>query len=135
MGNKELKKASESYFEKNKDLQEIFATTDGQFFFQENRANLHKNNLRDAKTGKSKISVVKITRTEALASDTTSGDDDSADGSLLDQSVKNIKAGVKEITDVDVLQDYIEEEDAKEKPRTSAIEAIQERITELTANA
>ncbi len=126
MNKKKLIEQSVSYFEEH-DIDEIHATTDGQFFFDENRAQLHKKSKRNPVTGKDKITVYTISREEAL----TFGKP------LKNEKPDFLKLGVREITealktknDLDELREYLEVEKSNE-PRSTAITAIENRIAEL----
>jgi hypothetical protein len=131
MSTKELIEGSVSIFGRNKDLKKLHATSDGQYFLEENRANLHKNSKRDPITGKDKLTVVPITREDALATlPKKATPTASVKSEFLQKSVADIKEALKTADDVEALKVVLAEEKANE-PRSTAIEAIEAKIVEL----
>jgi len=131
MSTKELIEGSVSIFDRNKDLKKLHATSDGQYFLEENRANLHKNTKRNPVTGKDTLSVVPITREDAkTAKDTLKNADKVEKSPFLQQNVGDIKEALKTADDAAALKVYLAEEEGNE-PRTTAIEAIKAKIVEL----
>lgn len=102
-------------------VQEVFVTSDGQPFYEENRAYLHKNSLGD------KVTVYTVKADEVDITDSTN-----SKNGLLESSVTEIKKSVKEISDINFLQESIQVENAKSKPRTSVVKVLEARIAELS---
>lgn len=100
----------------NTKLKEVFMTSDGQGFSDENIAKGHQGTI-DAK-----IEVQTFKR------EVTSGNG-SDGGSVVDLSVADLKEAIKDEKNIDVLNDLLDKETAKgEDKRKGALAAIQERI-------
>ena len=113
----DLEKQAQKVFNKYPSTEVLYATTDGQFFLQENRAQLHASNkslglpkiiTRDLNN----IEVAEVTEEKGL-------------------SVKELKTLVKATNDNATLEKMLEKENNTEAPRKTAIEAIEARIVEL----
>ena len=98
---------------------ELFATSDGQFFILKDRRNMH------AKSGEFKTYDIKRSEVETTpaAQEVTDEDDQ--------LTVDQIKALIKEEGNVEVLKELLADEAASAKPRKTAIAAIEARIEEL----
>lgn len=123
MGNKSRKECvaiAAPIIKKNK-IEKMYVTSDGQAFFEDNRAYLHKANMND------KVEVYKIEASEVGV------EEDSEEGGvdLLKASVKKIKETVQSVNDITFLQEAISIENATEKPRKTVVKIIEDRITEL----
>lgn len=115
----QLEKKATGIFEKYPLAQKIYATSDGQFFLDENRADLHVN-------GK-KLSIVKI---EKPITDSASDDDNNGQSGKESISIKNLKPIVEGINDTAVLNQMITDEQAGEK-RVTAIKLFEARIVKI----
>lgn len=98
----------------------IYATTDGQLFFNKNRAELH------AGKGKTKLGVYDIARAD-VALDPKEVDAVKEDN---EQTVDDIKELIAETSDLAELDKLLTDE-KEGKDRKTAIAAIEERIAEL----
>lgn len=113
----ELKDKAKDTFKNFPKAKKVFITTDGQCFLEENRANIH------AKPNK--LEVVPFSKTDFIEVE-----DAKTVTASKGKTVEDIKAEIKEVEDVKVLEEMLEAEQ-NGKNRTTAIEAIQERIKEL----
>ena len=128
MNKKDVIKGSVALFKSTK-ADKMYGTSDGQYFLDQNRAELYKKTKQDPKTGKDSITVYTIN-----ASDVAVPDTGSKKSEFLDQGVKKIKAALPTMDDVAVLNSYLAEEKKQDEPRATAVDAIQKRIDELTAS-
>jgi hypothetical protein len=113
-----LIKNSLSVFESHH-VDTVYATSDGQYFIDENRANLHQNS--DGK----KLTVYTISQEEATEANTPKKSE------ILNQSVKDLTASLEEISSVEELYNLLAEE-SNIDTRKSAIAAINDRIESIT---
>ena len=95
----------------------IYAVSDGQMFFNKNRAEL------DANSGKEKLAVYDFARQDVEDSKSTTKEDDG-------HSVDELKELVAQTSDFAQLDKLLEDEKAG-KNRKTAIAAIEARIKEL----
>mgnify|MGYP005831282249 CR=1 FL=1 len=107
---------------KGNNVKEIHATADGFLFQHKPDAVAHGKTLEDK-------NVTTFKRSKEVAA---SKEAPAEPKGFLDQSVKNISEALPGKEDVAELEAYLAEEKAAEKPRTTAVEAIEARIAELT---
>ncbi|MCH4824294.1 hypothetical protein ML462_14050 [Gramella lutea] len=103
----------------------LFATSDGQFFIFKDRANMH------AKSQKTPLKVYEIERSE-VEDQLPKEKETKAAASTKSKpkTVEQIKADVEDTEDLEKLAAMLKEEQ-EGKDRTTAVEAIQNRIAEL----
>jgi hypothetical protein len=116
----QLEQKAEGIFKKYPLATKLYATSDGQFFLEENRADLHVK-------GK-KLSVVKVEK--PIEPSNPEGKENTGDEKQT-ISIKDLKPIVKAMTDKEALTKMLEEEKALEDPRKSAIKLFEKRIAEL----
>lgn len=119
---KQLVEKSKSLFN-SRNENKLFATTDGQFFVHQDRANMHAQVNREIP-----LKVYKIDRNEV---EEDAPKEDEAPKAL--PSVAKLKELLPEVSEVGELEAILEQEKSGEDRKT-AIEAIQERIEELNTN-
>lgn len=110
---------------KDRNEKKLFVTSDGQFFIAADRANMH------AKSKKAPLNVYEITREEIEGGIKEADPADTDSNETPSQTVKQVKAEVAKMEDVEALEKMLEAEKALEDPRKTAIAAIEERIAEL----
>lgn len=108
---------------KGNNVKAIHATADGFLFQHKPDAVAHGKTLEDKNVTTFKRSKDVAVEKAAPANEPKG---------FLDQSVKNITEALPGKEDVAELEAYLAEEKAAEKPRTTAVEAIEARIAELT---
>ncbi|AUS06476.1 hypothetical protein [Pseudotamlana carrageenivorans] len=108
------KERAQNYFERNTKVNELFGTSDGYLFERSKDALNHSTTLE-------KKGITPYKRSEK-----SEGSD------LLKLSVKDLTEAIKDITDVTVLEAYLEEEQAKDEPRSTAVKAFEDRIETLS---
>lgn len=109
----ELEKKAQAVFKDYPKANKVFATTDGQFFLDENRANLHAG---------AKGKVIEI------SNDGT--DEDNADNSNKPKSAEALINEAKTIETIEAVE-AAKEVEAKGKNRSTVIAAYDARIEEL----
>lgn len=122
---KKLKEKAVKVFQENKGSV-IYATSDGQMFFNRNRAELHANSA--------KLTVYDIPRSELDEQLKTKGKPNGSESGKEDNghTVDDLKALVAKTLDFAELAVLLEDEKAG-KNRVTAIAAIDERVAELKA--
>jgi hypothetical protein len=95
-------------FENNPNLKEYFQTSDGEKFYTKNMAENHARDLKDR-------SVTTVSRP--------------ADKEVK-ETAADIIAKAPEM-DLETAEEYLETENALEKPRKTVVEALEARISEL----
>lgn len=116
----QLEQKAKEKFKEYPKTKKLYATSDGQFFLESNRADLHVK-------GK-KLSVVKIEK--LIESGNFEGTKNTGNEKKI-TGIKDLKPIVKAMTDRDALTKMLEKEKASETPRQAVLNAIQERITVL----
>ena len=111
---------AQSYFEHNSKVTKLFGTSDDNLFERNQDALAHSTTLEDKN-----IDVF-----TAPGGDVEQTADPKSE--FLQLSVKKIEAALPEMTDVDALKAYLDEETSQEPPRTTAVQAIEARIAFLT---
>lgn len=110
---------AQSYFERNSKVTELIGTSDGTLFERKQDALSHSTTLENKQ-------LETFTKVDAKkAKEDTRGE-------FLKLSVKKIQKQLPEMQDVEVLKALVIEEKAQEDQRSTAIEAIEARIVELT---
>lgn len=117
---KELIKGAVPLFKKH-EVSELHATTDGQYFLDRNRADLH------ARSSK-KLKVYTIEESDTDGENQNSKSDDQS-GVLSGNARSSIEA-VKSVGDVKVLNQYLKEE-KEDKNRSTVIKAIESQIESI----
>ncbi len=115
----QLKEQATEVFEQYPNTEALYATSDGQFFLKQNRADLHAN--------ENKLSVMTIEKDWK----TDSAKDETEKKPAHPVSVKVLQAKVKDTSDVEELKRWLKEEQALEHPRKTAFACLEERIKEL----
>lgn len=115
----ELEKKSVEYFSQNKEVKEIFYTTDGQPFLMENRADIH------AKTSKLDVFVFKNLNEQSESNDEIN----------IDSSAPVLIGAIQLYSDVEKLKLFLSKENEKAKPRTTVVAALEKRIAELNTDS
>ena len=110
----ELQEAAKPHFEKLK-VNKLYATTDGQFFLLENRANLH---------AKSSLTVYKLENEEQAA---PQGENTTE----KQPTVKELLEQLERIDDLETLNDMLLTEIAGQN-RSTAVKSIEAKIAHLT---
>ncbi|MEO2064488.1 MAG: hypothetical protein ABGW97_16010 [Christiangramia sp.] len=121
MGKLTPEQQAKKYLKDNKAVKKIHATSDGFLFLHKPDAVSHGKKLED----KNVTTFSRSAKVDAPAKD-------EEPKGFLDQSVAKIKAALAAKEDVAELEGYLEQEKAQEEPRTTAVEAIESRIAELT---
>lgn len=121
MGKLTPEQRAKKFLDSNKGVKKIHATSDGFLFQHKPDAVSHGKKLED----KNVTTYSRSAKVDAPAKDTEPK-------GFLDQSVAKIKAALPGKKDVAELEGYLEQEKAQEDPRTTALEAIESRIAELT---
>lgn len=114
---KELVKDSIPFFNQH-EVSELHATTDGQYFLDRNRADLHARSVK-------KIKVYTI---EASEIDDLSNSDGSDD--LSSETAKTLIKTIKTIEDIEKLKLFLKQE-KDGKNRSTVIEAIESQIEDV----
>ncbi len=131
----QLKEQATEVFKQYPNTEALYATSDGQFFLEKNRADLHAN--------ENKLSVMNIEKdwtisTASAGSATKSAADVSKDetekSSEHHLSVDELQEKVKACTDTAELKQWLEEEQKLEKPRKTAIACLEKRLKELVTS-
>lgn len=107
----------------------LFATVDGQFFINENRAKLHNKTIKGGKV----YEIERHEAEEANVSEVAPKTEKTTQpkNEVLQGSNKEVAASVLEIDDVAVLDALLAEENETQK-RKGAIKSIEARIEALT---
>lgn len=119
----QLVEKSKSLFS-SRNENKLFATTDGQFFVHQDRANMHAQVNRETPL---KVYIIDRSETE----DQTPVKEAPQPKAL--PSVAKLKELLPEVSEVGELEAILEQEKSGENRKT-AIEAIQERLEELNTN-
>lgn len=125
----EIQKRANAVLKENPDVDEVFATSDGQIFLTENAANLHKN--FNAK--KKKLSVASYEVSGKPTSNLKKVEDTGSEESPMQKGkreAKELKEKVATATQEEL--DVIEKAEVEGKNRKSIIKAIGERKAVLT---
>ena len=113
----ELEKKAKDVFKEYPSAKSLFATTDGQFFLDKNRANLHAG---------AKGNVIEIENEFEAHSKSNSKDSDSIKPKSADTLIEEAKT----IESIDLVE-LAKEVEAKGKNRKTVIEAYDTRMEEL----
>lgn len=119
--NKTQAERAQIYFERNSKVTELTGTSDGFLFERKQDALSHSTTLENKQ-------LETFTKGDVKAKKAT----EDTRGVFLKLSVKKIQKQLPEMQDVEVLKALVIEEKAQEDPRSTAIEAIEARIVELT---
>ena len=115
----ELEKKSKEYFTQNKEVKEIFYTTDGQPFLMENRADIH------AKASKLDVFGFKNPNEKQSIEN---------DSEVLASNATTAIGMIKQEVSVEALKALLSIENSGKK-RVSVIDAIEKRIAELNTDS
>lgn len=107
----------EQIFAQHEGLEEIFMCADDQAFRNEDAATAHAKNCKSTKVTNYKRPEVKAVKAD----------------SVLDLSVAKLTEALEQITAIEELDKLIADENAKEAPRKTAVEALEERKAVLVA--
>ena len=115
----ELEKKSVEYFSQNKEVKEIFYTTDGQPFLMENRADIH------AKTSKLDVFVFKNPNEKESIKN---------DSEILANNVTTTIGLINQEVSIEALKALLSIETSVKK-RVTVIAALEKRIAELNTDS
>ena len=123
----QLKEKAKEVFNAYPDAKTLHATSDGQFFLEQNRAQLHAD--------ENKLQVVEIEKdwdaSAGSAQGTSTGSVTSDDEGEHHISVEELHERVKACTDTAELKKLLQEEQKTEKPRKTAVSCLEKRLKEL----
>lgn len=124
MGKQTQQERAQNYLGRNSKVTELFGTSDG-FLFEK-----RVDSLKHSRTLKNP-DIKRFTETGAEKVDLTSGIEPGTESQFLKNSVKAIREELPEMNDVEELEGYLAEEKAKTDARSTAVEAIENRIKDL----
>lgn len=116
---------AQDYFGRNSKVAALVGTSDGFLFERKQDALSHSTTLADKSLTEFASNGEKSTLIVATGGNTTT--------EFLEQNAKDIIAAVDGISEVDVLQSYRDGENASTTPRKTVVEALENRIAELTS--
>jgi len=135
----QLKEKAKDIFKSYPDATTLHATSDGQFFLEQNRAQLHadENELQvieieknwDTSTGSAQGTSASSVQGTSTGSATSSVTGDAEDEHHI--SVEELQEKVKACTDVAALKKWLQQEQKAEKPRKTAVACLEKRLKEL----